>query len=157
MTPLDVDNPSFVITKNALLCQERCQDSTNCTYYTFVQATGQCHMEGIEATIVDAPGYQSGPKDCPLTTPRPYAGCNFHSGCSALGFTGECCPNMDGEMLGCCEYGLATTPAPETNRESRMRGGPQLGPQIDYPYAEIAWTIPNVTYAELTASQKESM
>eukprot|EP00928_Gymnodinium_smaydae_P099451 TRINITY_DN948_c0_g2_i1.p1 TRINITY_DN948_c0_g2~~TRINITY_DN948_c0_g2_i1.p1 ORF type:complete len:823 (-),score=129.79 TRINITY_DN948_c0_g2_i1:219-2624(-) len=165
MTPLDGTNSTVVTVANALLCQERCQATLDCQYYTFVQASGQCHMENYQAQMVFQEGYQSGPKDCPQTTPYPNAQCYLHSGCNALGETGECCPNMDGEMMKCCDFGVAPTVAPpagggggggdvvdkEDHSAVESSGVPEM------PYAEVAWTIPNVTFAELSTNQQEDL
>jgi exo-beta-1,3-glucanase (GH17 family) len=77
----------------------------------------------------------------PTITPAPLdqASCAAHSDCEASGLGGNCCPNDDGDYLGCCDTTASPTVA-SSSAASEENGSPIASPTTDTtptPTAEV--------------------
>jgi hypothetical protein len=121
---MDLPGTTFTITGDAHLCQERCQQTAECIFWTYDILSGQCHINSAASTMVHLPGpgttYVTGDKECPVTTPAPQAQCVYHSKCVEEMYTGQCCPNGEGIYLSCCEYKPGIVPGTAPQRFDRQ-------------------------------------
>ena len=47
-----------------LACQERCQNTNGCSFFSFWTSDGGCHLHVASATKLNLPGAMSGPVIC---------------------------------------------------------------------------------------------
>lgn len=146
----DLPGSNATIVANPMECQERCQQTAECAYFTFVYKTGACHMESASATMTAAPGVSSGPKECPVTTPGPLTPCNVHPKCVSSMETGMCCPNADGIVLGCCDL----TQRPQVSTFSDNSGVTRVGSSGQSgAYLQFSYSINMLDYDEINPQQ----